>query len=163
MSFINDGGNEDMKFLFGAFGIGDNDDHLVVNDDGTIDFTADNEEFKNGVTYFNDLYNKNLIDVEAFEQDWNAYVAKGKKNCSACISHGTKLMSPERTIPTSRFRHWLVRAEKNTLRVRIGSGFSRDRFVITSANKNLELTAKSGRSNVRADPICAEQLGHLRR
>lgn len=30
ISFINDGGNEDFKLLFGAYGEGDNDDHIVV-------------------------------------------------------------------------------------------------------------------------------------
>lgn len=34
------------KILFGAFGVGDNDDHLVVNNDGTVDFTADNEDYQ---------------------------------------------------------------------------------------------------------------------
>ena len=142
ISFINDGGNEDMKFLFGAFGIGDNDDHLVVNDDGTIDFTADNEEFKNGVAYFNEMYNKELIDVEAFEQDWNAYVAKGKEQLfgvyftwdKANVSGANDSYEPLPALAGPS-------GEKHVTRTN-GFGFSRDRFVITSANKNLELTAK---------------------
>ena len=77
MSFVNGGGNEDFKMLFGAFGIGDNDDHLVVNNDGTVDFTADNEEYKEGVKFMRQLQEKGLIDKEAFEQDWNTYIAKG--------------------------------------------------------------------------------------
>ena len=142
ISFINDGGNEDMKFLFGAFGIGDNDDYLVVNDDGTIDFTADNEEFKNGVAYFNEMYNKELIDVEAFEQDWNAYVAKGKEQLfgvyftwdKANVSGANDSYEPLPALAGPS-------GEKHVTRTN-GFGFSRDRFVITSANKNLELTAK---------------------
>ncbi|HJB23319.1 MAG TPA: ABC transporter substrate-binding protein [Candidatus Jeotgalibaca pullicola] len=142
ISFIYDGGNEDMKFLFGAFGIGDNDDHLVVNDDGTIDFTADNEEYKEAIKYFNELYTKGLIDIEAFEHDWNSYVAKGKQQRYGLyftwdkmnISGDNDSYEPLPVLEGSS-------GEKHVTRTN-GFGFSRDRFVITSANKNLELTAK---------------------
>ena len=69
MSFVNGNGGEDFKILFGAFGVGDNDDHLVVNNDGTVDFTADNEDYKEGVQFMRTLQEKGLIDPEAFEQD----------------------------------------------------------------------------------------------
>lgn len=142
ISFIYDGGNEDMKFLFGAFGVGDNDDHLVVNDDGTVDFTADNEEYKEAIHYFNELYDKGLIDVEAFEHDWNAYVAKGKEQRfglyftwdKANISGANESYQPLPVLAGPS-------GEKHVTRTN-GFGFSRDRFVITTANKNLELTAK---------------------
>ncbi|MDR2994251.1 MAG: extracellular solute-binding protein, partial [Bacillus cereus] len=78
-SFINNGGNEDLKFLFAAFGDGDNDDHLIVDNDGKVQFTADKEGYKEAIKYFNKMYEKGLIDPEAFEQDWNTYVAKGKE------------------------------------------------------------------------------------
>ena len=70
-TFINGGGNEDFKMLFGAFGVGDNDDHIVVGNDGKIDFTADNDDYKEGVKFIRQLQEKGLIDKEAFEQDWN--------------------------------------------------------------------------------------------
>lgn len=142
ISFIYDGGNEDMKFLFGAFGIGDNDDHLVVNDDGTIDFTADNEEYKEAIKYFNELYTKGLIDIEAFEHDWNSYVAKGKQQ-----RYGLYFTWDKMNISGDNDSYEPLpvlegpSGEKHVTRTN-GFGFSRDRFVITSANKNLELTAK---------------------
>lgn len=77
MSFINKPGNEDFKVLFGSFGEGDNDDHLIVSNDNKVDFTADNDSYKEGVAFMRSLQEKGLIDSEAFEQDWNTYIAKG--------------------------------------------------------------------------------------
>lgn len=142
ISFIFDGGNEDMKFLYGAFGIGDNDDHLVVNDDGTVDFTADNEEYKEATKYFNELYTKGLIDSEAFEHDWNTYIAKGKEQRyglyftwdKSNVSGANESYQP---LPVLEGPTGIKHVTRTN-----GFGFSRDRFVITSANKNLELTAK---------------------
>ncbi|HGS1970222.1 TPA: ABC transporter substrate-binding protein [Streptococcus pneumoniae] len=76
-TFISGNGNEDFKFLFAAFGIGDNDDHLVVGNDGKVDFTADNDNYKEGVKFIRQLQEKGLIYKEAFEHDWNSYIAKG--------------------------------------------------------------------------------------
>uniref|UniRef100_UPI0035A0FAD8 ABC transporter substrate-binding protein n=1 Tax=Jeotgalibaca arthritidis TaxID=1868794 RepID=UPI0035A0FAD8 len=142
ISFIFDGGNEDMKFLYGAFGIGDNDDHLVVNDDGTIDFTADNEEYKEATKYFNELYNKGLIDAEVFEHDWNAYIAKGKEQRYGLYFTWDKMNASGdnesyQPLPVLEGPTGIKHVTRTN-----GFGFSRDRFVITSANKNLELTAK---------------------
>lgn len=142
ISFIFDGGNEDMKFLYGAFGIGDNDDHLVVNDDGTVDFTADNEEYKEATKYFNELYTKGLIDSEAFEHDWNTYIAKGKEQRYGLYftwdkTNASGANESYQPLPVLEGPTGIKHVTRTN-----GFGFSRDRFVITSANKNLELTAK---------------------
>ncbi len=141
-SFINNGGNEDLKFLMGAFGLGDNDDHLVVDNDGQVQFTANKEGYKEAIKYFNEMNNKGLIDKEAFEQDWNTYVAKGEEHKYGVYFTWDKAnitgaddsydVSPVLAGPDGT---------KHVTRTN-GMGFSRDRFVITSANKNLELTAR---------------------
>lgn len=141
-SFINNGGNEDLKFLFGAFGEGDNDDHLVVDNNGKVQFTADKKEYKEAIKYFNELYKKGLIDSEAFEQDWNTYVAKGKEQ-----KYGVYFTWDKTNITGDNENYDVLPVlagpdgRKHVTRTN-GMGFSRDRFVITSANKNLELTAK---------------------
>lgn len=142
LSFIDDGGNEDMKFLFGSFGIGDNDNHTVVDNDGVVDFTADNEEYKEAVQFFNDLFQRGLIDEEAFEHDWNSYIAKGGDN-----RYGVYFTWDKANITGMNDSYDVLpvlagpSGEKHVTRAN-GQGFSRDRFVITSANENLELTAK---------------------
>lgn len=142
LSFINGAGNEDMKLLFGAFGIGDNDEHLVVDNDGKLDFTADNPEYKEAVTYFNEMQTKGLIDKEAFEQDWNTFLVKGKDE-----RYGVYFSWDKGNISGMNDKYDVLpvlagpTGEKHVTRTN-GMGFSRDRFVITSANENLELTAK---------------------
>nr|WP_208604254.1 ABC transporter substrate-binding protein [Streptococcus cuniculi] len=142
MSFINAGGNEDFKLLFGAFGIGDNDDHLVVGNDGVVDFTADNPEYKEGVKFIRQLQEKGLLDPEAFEQDWNTYIAKGGEH-----QYGVYFTWDKANISGFNDSYDVLpvlagpSGKKHVARTN-GMGFSRDRMVITSANKNLELTAK---------------------
>lgn len=142
LSFISGGGNEDLKTLFGAFGIGDNDDHLVVNNDGTLDFTADNEEYKEAIKFFSELYAEGLIDEEAFEQDWNTYIAKGAEHL-----YGVYFTWDRANVTGDNESYQMLpplegpNGEKHITRTN-NIGFSRDRFVITTANKNLELTAK---------------------
>lgn len=141
-SFINDGGNEDLKMLFAAFGEGDNDDHLIVDNDGNVQFTADKDGYKEAIAYFNEMYQKGLIDNEAFEQDWNTYVAKGKEQ-----KYGVYFTWDKTNVTGDNDQYDVLPVlagpdgRKHVTRTN-GVGFSRDRFVITSANKNLELTAK---------------------
>jgi putative aldouronate transport system substrate-binding protein len=141
-SFINGDGNEDLKMIFSAFGIGDNDDHLVVNNDGTLDFTADNKEYQEAIKYIHELYKNELIDKEAFEQDWNTYIAKGKD-----MKYGVYFTWDKTNITGDNDSYDVLPVlagpdgKKHVTRTN-NVGFSRDRFVITTANKNLELTAK---------------------
>ena len=142
MSFVNGNGGEDFKILFGAFGVGDNDDHIVVNNDGTVDFTADNEDYKEGVEFMRTLQEKGLIDPEAFEQDWNTYLSKGSENL-----YGVYFTWDKANITGMNDTYDILPVlagpdgTKHITRTN-GMGFQRDRMVITSANKNLELTAK---------------------
>ncbi|MFS0560986.1 extracellular solute-binding protein [Terribacillus sp. 179-K 1B1 HS] len=140
MSFILNGGQEDPSFLFGSFGVGDNWDHTVVTNDREVVFTPTTDGYKETMKYLHDLYKENLIDVEAFEQDWNNYVAKGGEERFGVyftwdknnISGENYEMLPALEGPQG---HKNV-AMSNAI------GFDRSRMVITSANQNLELTAK---------------------
>ena len=142
ISFVNGAGNEDFKLLFGAFGAGDNDDHLVVGNDGKVDFTADNDDYKESIKFMRKLQEKGLIDKEAFEQDWNTYLAKGSEN-----KYGVYFTWDKANVTGANDKYDVLpvlagpSGKKHVARTN-GMGFSRDRMVITSANKNLELTAK---------------------
>ncbi|WP_245852262.1 ABC transporter substrate-binding protein [Isoptericola jiangsuensis] len=55
----------------------DNNDHRIV-EDGTVEFTANTDEYKAGVKALGEWYADGLIDPESFSQDDVAYLAKGK-------------------------------------------------------------------------------------
>lgn len=142
MSFIINDGGQDPGFLFGSFGLGDNWDHTVVTNDGEVKLTSIDEGYKEAIKFMNELYKEDLIDIEAFEQEWPTYVAKGqegrygmyftwdKANISG-MNDDYKLMPPLEGPD----------GHKNVARTN-GMGFDRSKMVITSANQNLELTAK---------------------
>ncbi|WP_078381826.1 ABC transporter substrate-binding protein [Sutcliffiella halmapala] len=142
MSFIINHGGEDLSFLFGSFGLGDNWDHTVVSDDGEVIYTVKDDGYKEGIKFFQELYQEGLIDVEAFEQDWNTYLSKGKDN-----RYGLYFTWDKGNITGMNDTYELMSAlagpngHKNVARTN-GMGFDRNKMVITSANKNLELTAK---------------------
>ncbi|OIJ21564.1 ABC transporter substrate-binding protein [Anaerobacillus alkalidiazotrophicus] len=142
MSFMINHGGEDLAFLFGSFGLGDNWDHTVVSNDGEVIFTVADEGYKEGIKFLNELYQEGLMDIEAFEQDWNTYVAKGKEH-----RYGLYFTWDKGNITGANDTYDLMGAlegpdgHKNVTRTN-GMGFDRNRMVITSANKNLELTAK---------------------
>lgn len=80
MSFIINGGNEDMGILLGAFGegYGDVPDHIAVSNDKKIVYTAAQEGYKQGLAFMHELAQAGLLDPEVYTQDWSTYVAKGK-------------------------------------------------------------------------------------
>lgn len=161
MSFINSiGGNEDLGFLFGSFGLGINWDLTLVSDDGKVIFAASDDGYKEAVKYIHELWQEGLIDQEAFTQDWNTYVAKGKEHryglyftwdkgnvtgmvdeYEPAIEMGKKwpddLKDPYQPMPALKGPNGWINVARNN-----GIGLDRGRFVITSANKNIEATAK---------------------
>ena len=82
MSCIIGGGNEDCTILCNGFGEGygdpDSGRHIYVTDDKKVICTAQTEGFRKGVEWLHKLYTENLIDPDAFTQEWSTYVAKGK-------------------------------------------------------------------------------------
>lgn len=143
MSFINsNGGGEDLGFLFGSFGEGMNWDMTLVSNDGKVSFAASNEGFKEGVKYFNELYQEGLIDIEFLTQDWNTYVAKGKENVYGLYftwdkANITGMNDSYQPMPALTGTGGV----KNVTRTN-GMGFDRGRMVVTKDNDNLEATAK---------------------
>jgi putative aldouronate transport system substrate-binding protein len=142
LSFINKPGGEDLAFLFGSFGLGENWDHTVVTEDGKVVFTAAEDGYKEAVKYINELYKEDLIDIEAYTQDWNTYLSKGKDN-----RYGMYFTWDKANITGMNDTYDLMPAlagpdgHVNVTRTN-GMGFDRGRMVITSKNTKLEDTAK---------------------
>ena len=82
MSCIISGGNEDCTILCNGFGEGYGDPdpgrHIVIDDNKQVLCTATTEGWRKGVEWLHKLYTENLIDPDAFTQEWSTYVAKGK-------------------------------------------------------------------------------------
>lgn len=146
MSFIMNGGNEDMGFILGAFGdgYGDVPDHIAVSNDKKVVYTAAQDGFKEGLTWMHKLAEEGLIDPEAYTQDWSTYVAKGKAgrygllftwDCANCVDN----MEDYVPLPA------LVGPEGNKNAPRASrsdtSGLQRGRCVLTSACSNAGLAA----------------------
>lgn len=55
----------------------ENNDHRIVRDD-SVEFTANTDGYKAGVSALGDWYAEGLIDPESFSQDDAAYLSKGK-------------------------------------------------------------------------------------
>lgn len=142
LSFINKPGAEDLAFLFGSFGLGENPDHAVVSNDGKVIFTAAEEGYKNAVSFIHGLHKEGLIDIEAFTQDWSTYLAKGKDQ-----KYGLYFSWDKANISGANEAYEVMPplagpdGEINVTRTN-GLGLGRGKMVITSANKNLETTVK---------------------
>lgn len=142
LSFINKPGAEDLVFLFGSFGLGENPDHAVVSNDGKVVFTAAEEGYKAAVKFINELYKEKLIDIEAYTQDWSTYLAKGKDQ-----KYGLYFSWDKANISGANDAYEVMPplagpdGEVNVTRTN-ALGLGRGKMVVTSANKNLETTAK---------------------
>lgn len=82
MSFIINNGDQDPAILINGFGegYGDTGDHFAVTDEGLVIYTSVQEGYREGIVWLHHLVEENLVDPEAFTQDWSTYVAKGKNH-----------------------------------------------------------------------------------
>lgn len=82
MSCIVNGDPNDPFILINGFGEGyadaDLGRHIAVSDDKKVICSGTQTGFKDGIQWLHTLYDKGLIDPEAFTQEWSTYVAKGK-------------------------------------------------------------------------------------
>jgi putative aldouronate transport system substrate-binding protein len=147
MSFIHMWWCADIGGMFGGFGMGDPNDHLMVRD-GKVIYTAAQNEYKDAIQYFNKWVKEGLIDKESFTQtkDPNALFAKGKTPEQTLGSfiwwEETEIVGPDRESD-----YVLVGALKGPngdqkISRMNGSPWGRGSFVITKANKNPEITAR---------------------
>lgn len=66
-----------LNSFFGAFGVLDNKEHLMV-EDGKVVFPATRTEFREALEWFNSLAKAGLMDIEGFSQTLQQLQAKGK-------------------------------------------------------------------------------------
>jgi len=148
MSFIiNDGGQDPMVLINGfGEGIGDADPgrHIAVNDDKKVVCSASQEGFKKGLEWLHKLYTENLIDPDAFTQEWSTYVAKGKSGRYGVaftwdIANVAQISIDDLLAGKGWVPMPVLTADVRNLTPDNGSftsGFDRGRCVVTSTAKN---------------------------
>ena len=143
MSCILNDGDQDPFILINGFGEGygdpDKGTHLAVTDEGKIISVATTEGFKKGTEWLHKLYTEDLIDKEAFTQEWSTYVAKGKSGrYGVCFSWDVaNIATLEGWEPLPA-----LTADTRNITPQSGSftsGYQRGRCVVTATCKNPEL------------------------
>lgn len=147
LSFIANGGNEDLGVLLGAFGegYGDVPDHIAVTNDKQVIWTATQEGYKEGIAWLHELYEEGLMDPEAFTQDWSTFVSKGKADRyglfftwdAANIGSNLEDYVPLPALTGPDGMKSMPRQSGSAT-----SGFDRGRCVLTSNCKDTALAAK---------------------
>ena len=138
MSFIINNGDQDPSILINGFGdgYGDTGDHFAVTDEGKVIYTTVQEGYKEGIKWLHKLVTENLIDPEAFTQEWSTYVAKGKSGrYGVCFSWDVaNIDNLEDWVPLPA-----LTADTRNITPQNGSftsGFDRGRCVVTAVAEN---------------------------
>ena len=153
MSCIMNDGDQDPYILINGFGEGygdpDRGKHIAVTDEGKVVCVANSEGFRKGTEWLHGLYEKGLIDAEAFTQEWSTYVAKGKSGrygvlftwdvANIAQVSMDDLIAGEGWVPMPALKADTVNITPQT--GSFTSGFQRGRCVITAAAKNPALVA----------------------
>ena len=145
MSFIINNGDQDPAILINGFGegYGDTADHFAVTDQGEVIYTAVQEGYKEGIQWLHHLVEENLVDPEAFTQEWSTYVAKGKNHrYGLCFTwdianidnYDDYVMLPALAGPDGLVN---ITRQNNSET----SGFERGRCVLTTSCRNTALAA----------------------
>jgi len=132
--------------MFGAFGRADNVDHMVV-ENGKAVFTADKEEYKEAIKFFNTMYEEGLMDPEIFTQDSKQMIAKGNSETniigSMSVWRDFQIVGKERAAQDYIAIEPLKGPDGTQLWGRENNSEVRPNiFAITSANKYPELTMR---------------------
>ena len=146
MSFIMNDGDQDPAIIINGFGEGygdpDRGRHIAVTNDLEVICTATQEGFKECMQWLHKLYEENLIDPEAFTQEWSTYVSKGKSGrYGVCFSWDVANID--------NFQDWVplpaLTADVRNITPQNGSftsGFDRGRCVVTALAEDPELVCE---------------------
>ena len=141
MSFVMNGGNEDVGVLLSAFGYGDNPDHYIVTNDKKVIYSMADEGIIPGLEWLHELNEKGLLDPEVFTHDYNTYVSKAASDRYGVFVawDNTSAGTPDDYVPLPAMKN--ANGEYNITRQN-AMGFEAGRCVITSTNPYPEITAK---------------------
>lgn len=128
--------------LSGSFGIIDGLEHVMIKDGKSI-FTATDEGYKDYIKWANKLYSEGLMDAEVFTQEQGMYTGKGKENIlGSFISYNS-----DPTVGLELSNDYIaLNPLKGSTGESLWGNYVKDnrgpKFVVTSANKNVEATIR---------------------
>ncbi|MDO5795084.1 MAG: ABC transporter substrate-binding protein [Turicibacter sp.] len=144
-SFMHMGWCMDIGDLMAAFGMPDNVQHRIVRD-GEVIFTAVQDEYKEALQYFHELYKEGLIDPESFTQDTSQYLAKGQNPNDILGSfiwwETAEVVGPDRAENFTVMAPWKNKEGIQVTGHANGEDFGRAAFVVTKANENVAETLR---------------------
>ncbi|MCM3575589.1 ABC transporter substrate-binding protein [Mesobacillus subterraneus] len=144
-TYYYNGWTGDLGDLFGVFGQPDNLDHRIVRN-GEVIFTANKSEYKDAIKEFHELTKQGLADPEGLTQDVPQMFAKGKTEDVTLGSYVwweiEEVVGPERSkdyviLPPLKGPDGDQMVGRSNY-----SEYTRDAFVITSANENPAITMR---------------------
>ena len=132
--------------FFGSFGVLDNPQHLVVENDRVM-FSAIQPEYREGLEYFQMLYSEGLIDPEAFTHDLPQFRAKARETPEVIGAFTTWLdeneVGPDRAVNDYVAVPPLAGPRGDRLWNRYDGEFvMRNSFIITSEARHPELLVR---------------------
>lgn len=139
------GGNEDLGFILGAFGLGDNADHVMIDGNNKVVYAVTQDGYKQGIKWLHELQQEKLIDPEAYTQDYATYSAKGKNGQYGLFfawDTGSIVTNTADYVPLPALKGPDGQANAVRQSGSADGGFQNGRCVITSACVNTELAAK---------------------
>ncbi|MFD0670842.1 ABC transporter substrate-binding protein [Cohnella sp. GCM10027633] len=149
LTYIDNFWTGDIGVLFGAFGVPDKTyrpnnptfiDHLNVVD-GKVTISAQQDGFKQAVSYIHNWFKDDLVDLDAFTHTYDSYFARGKTTDETI---GAMIWWDKNDVAgPERGEHWVIVPPFKDMVVKWnnGGGIGRDGPAITKDNKNPEITA----------------------
>ncbi|PYI54981.1 extracellular solute-binding protein [Paenibacillus flagellatus] len=137
--------NTGLFSFFGAFGLPDRPDHIVMKGDKVV-YSAVQPEYKEAVQYMNRLFKEGLADPESFTHDEKVYYAKirGQEQTVGAFSawsintvFGASAGTDYVPLPPLKG----PKGDRSWNRLPVGI-LSKGSFAITSKNKNPEITMR---------------------
>lgn len=141
LSFVMNGGNEDVCVLLSCFGYGDNPDHYIVTNDKKVVYSLADKALLPGLEWLHELYAEGLIDPEVFTHDYNTYVSKAASDRYGLFTawDNTSTGTPADYVALPPLKG--ADGKANITRQN-AMGFEIGRCVLTATNPNPALAAK---------------------
>ncbi len=134
----------EFEWLFLPFGVAETPTHIMIEDDGSVVFTAAQDGYKEAIKYIHRLYKEGLIDQEIFSQDRTMLTNKIRQmNVGSYTDYRLKSsMASEEIQDNFTFLPALEGPNGERRWLRAKAGMSDGAFALTNKCKNPEIAIR---------------------